>query len=91
MTFPKPGPAHPRRRYPEAKVGDTFGQYTVTATRPRGYRGRSDERVEWRCACGRSGESYVHNIRDSKGCTHVNQQGGVTKRGALYAKKEKRS
>ncbi len=60
------------RKHPPAKVGDTFGPYTVTATRPRGHRGRSDERVEWKCTCGRFGESYVFNLRGAKAsCNHV--------------------
>ncbi len=54
------------RRHPEAKVGDRFGPFTVTATKLRGHRGRSDERVEWRCVCGRFGVSYVFNLRKAK-------------------------
>jgi hypothetical protein len=61
----------PARRHPHAQIGDRFGPYTVTKTQPRGHRGRSDERVGWRCTCGRSGESYVFNLRAAKAvCTH---------------------
>lgn len=60
------------RRHPEAKIGDTFGPFTVTATMPRGHKGRSDERVEWKCTCGRWGESYVFNLRKAKDeCRHA--------------------
>lgn len=54
------------RRYPAAKVGDRFGPYRVTRTLPRGHKGRSDERVRWRCTCGLRGESYVFNLRKAK-------------------------
>lgn len=52
-----------RRRYPEAKVGDRFGPRQVTKLLPRGHKGRSDERVRWRCECGATGESFVFNLR----------------------------
>lgn len=65
------------RVHPEAKVGDKFGPLTVTATRPRAHRGRSDERVEWRCVCGRWGESYVFNLRKKKdACMHPEARRG---------------
>lgn len=60
------------RRHPEAKIGDTFGPFTVTALLPRGYRGRSDERVEWKCSCGKWGSSFVFNLRKAKSeCSHA--------------------
>jgi hypothetical protein len=54
-----------RRRYPEARVGDKFGDRKVINTLPRRAdpSRRSDERVRWRCVCGKEGESYVFNLR----------------------------
>lgn len=61
-----------KRKHPYAKIGDTFGPFTVTSLLPRGYRGRSDERVEWRCTCGKSGASWVFNLRTSTpACSHI--------------------
>lgn len=51
------------RSYPEAKIGDRFGDRVVIKLLPRGYRSRSDERVGWRCTCGVEGEAYVFNLR----------------------------
>jgi hypothetical protein len=64
--------AHESKRcHPEAKAGDRFGDRTVVATMPRGHRGRSDERVRWRCKCGTIGESYVFNLRGAaNACRH---------------------
>lgn len=70
MSFPAAGENHPVRKFPVTKVGDKFGPYTVTALLPRGYKGRSDERVEWRCECGRWGEAFVFNIRKIHRCHH---------------------
>lgn len=75
MSFPGPGPDHPVRKYPLAKVGDMFGPYTVTRLLPRGYKGRSDERVSWKCACGRTGSSWVFNLRAISKCHHKRATG----------------
>ncbi len=73
------------RRYEEAKIGDVFGPYVVTETLPRENARRSDERVRWRCTCGRVGESYVFNLRKAKAtCVHVDAMGVVTKFGMRY-------
>ena len=64
------------RKHPPVAVGHTFGPYTVTRLLPRGYRGRSDERVVWRCTCGRVGISFVFNLRKAKeSCTHEDEKG----------------
>lgn len=56
------------RKYPRARVGDTFGDRTVTAIlRPDS---TCNETVEWRCICGRWGKSYVFNIRKNPVCKH---------------------
>lgn len=61
-----------QRKHPPAKVGDKFGPFTVTRTMVRGHRGRSDERVEWKCTCGKWGASYVFNLRRAKPeCSHA--------------------
>lgn len=58
------------RKYPPAKVGDKFGDRTVTQILPRD--STSNERVEWRCQCGKWGQSYVFNLRAQKPvCTHA--------------------
>lgn len=55
-----------KRKFPPAKVGDTFGARTVTALLPRDL--TSNERVEWRCVCGRWGTAYVFNLRSNPRC-----------------------
>jgi hypothetical protein len=79
------------RKYPKAKVGDRFGPYTVTAILPRGHKGRRDERVQWKCVCGRTGESWVFNLRNVKHeCTHENAYGEPTRWGARLNKRTDR-
>jgi hypothetical protein len=51
------------RKHPALEVGDRFGALVVIELLPRGHRGRSDERVRWRCVCGVVGESYAANLR----------------------------
>lgn len=61
----------PPRKHPQARIGDRFGARTVIATIEPGARGRSDERVRWKCICGAIGESYVFNLRGrALRCTH---------------------
>lgn len=76
-----PTKGEPLRKHPEAKVGDCFGDRTVTRLIPRGGgsgRGRSDERVVWRCVCGATGESYVFNMRGKPmRCTHGPRRGSA--------------
>ncbi|MDX6480339.1 MAG: hypothetical protein QOG85_849 [Gaiellaceae bacterium] len=72
------------RIYAEVKVGDRFGDRTVIETFPRGYRGRSDERVAWRCVCGAAGASWVFNLRGAMNdCRHTNAAGIGSPRGPL--------
>lgn len=63
------------RKFPPAKVGQRFGACTVVATMPRGHRGRSDERVEVKCICGKRWQTYVFNLRNRKsGCRHASAE-----------------
>lgn len=59
------------RKHPPAKVGDTFGDRTVTKLMPRD--STSNERVEWKCKCGVWGVSYVFNLRGKVFCRHGSQ------------------
>lgn len=60
------------RKHPAPRVGDRFGCWRVTRILGRGYRGRSDLRVESVCECGRYSETYEYNLRARRGdvCTH---------------------
>lgn len=61
-----------RRRHKPPKVGDRVGPYRITRLIGRGYRGRSDLRVEIKCTCGRYSETYEFNLRTvkAKTCPH---------------------
>lgn len=52
-----------RRRYPEIRIGQRFGPWTVVALLGRGFRGRSDMRVELVCLCGRRAETFEFQAR----------------------------
>jgi hypothetical protein len=66
----QPGRPDHNRKHPRAKVGDTFGCWTVSALMHPD--GTSNERVLARCACGTERPTYVFNLRRRKGdCIHV--------------------
>lgn len=59
------------RKYPEPRVGDQFGPWRIVAIVGRGYRGRSDLRLEAMCTCGRRCITYEFNLRKRTGdCRH---------------------
>ncbi len=70
----------PSRIYPKVRIGSRFGDRTVVEVGVPDPKRRSDERVRWRCACGREGNGYVFNLRvyadRGAGCRHVS--GGRT-------------
>jgi hypothetical protein len=55
-----------RRRYPRAKVGDTFGTARVVALLRRD--STSNERVRVRCIHGSERDVYVFNLRKNPRC-----------------------
>ena len=58
------------RKHDRAAIGDRFGNRTVTRLLDPDR--SSNESVEWRCACGLQGTSYVFNLRKMRDCTHLN-------------------
>lgn len=80
-----------RKLHPKVEVGDVFGPYTVTALLGRGFKGRSDERVEWRCSCGLCGSAWVFNLRRvaKRDCSHkTTDDASVGKAGGSAAAKK---
>lgn len=77
----------PPRKYREANVGDVINGRTVTRLLPRGYKGRSDERVAWRCSCGKTGKTFVYNLRNLK--PHVHEQAARLHAGLVRLLEEK--
>lgn len=62
----------PPRKYDVLRVGDRRGNRVIIAVLPRGFHGRSDERVAWACDCGRTGETFAFNFRlYPKACLHA--------------------
>jgi hypothetical protein len=61
------------RKYPEPKVADRIGVYTVTRALGRGRRGRSDLSFEVTCACGQVQtmfECRLHAAGFGAKCSH---------------------
>jgi hypothetical protein len=56
------------RKHPKAKLGDSFGCWTVVELLRPDY--TSNERVVVRCPHGVERTAYVFNLRKSKGCRH---------------------
>lgn len=59
-----------RRTHPPAQVGDVFGPSTVIRLVTERHKGRSDERVVYRCVCGIERETYVATLRGRTTCGH---------------------
>lgn len=55
------------RVHERARVGQRFGARTVAALVHADY--TANERVVWRCDCGREGIGYVFNLRKTTRCS----------------------
>lgn len=65
-----------RRKHAPPRIGQRFGSWRVVRLLGRGYRGRSDLRVEVECSCGKRSETYEFNLRTHRGraCYHVRRR-----------------
>lgn len=63
------------RKHAPAKVGDTFGPYTVIALAQRDY--ASNERVRVRCVGGHEKTACVFNLRKATTCRACSQANGA--------------
>lgn len=76
------------RHYPVVRVGDRFGERVVVQVLPRDH--TSNERVRWRCACGREGAGYTFNLRGSLECGSCGQRRRHAERRARWASRWRR-